>query len=122
MQMQICGDGVFRRSPPCQRIHLPRRENFLEVSSLSTECQRQTSHLANNLSLAEHFHAQLTLNSEATQKHCNNSTTLVSIFKEQLCVKERIYKFALLSKNGSCYFLEVIANYPSNSRGWEEAL
>lgn len=119
MQMQICRDGVFRRSRPCQRIHLPRRQNFLEVSSLSTECRWQTSRLPNNHFLSS---ARLTLNSEATPKHDNNSATFVSIFKGRLCVKEKISKFALLSRNGSCYFLEVIVNYPSHSQGWEEAL
>lgn len=122
MQMQICRDGVFRRSSPCQRIHLPRRENFLEVSSLSVECRWQTSHLPNNLSLSAHFHALLTLNSEATQKHYTTILLLLFLFLRSNSVSKRISIIRWTQQNVSCYFLEVGVNYPSNSQGWEEAL
>lgn len=71
------GTACFKQSPPCLCIHLPRRENFPEVSSLSTERWWQTSYLPNNLSLSAHFRARLTLNSEAAPHTAENTVTAI---------------------------------------------
>lgn len=78
MQMQTCRDGLFRQSRPCQHIHLPLKEAFLEVSSLSTERWWQTSNLPNNLYL--HIFMLSWPWTQRQQKHNNNSTTFVSFF------------------------------------------